>query len=259
MLISSKLPGGLHLAHTGEKTPSLPHIRMTVADVTGAGGAVEADESARTWTVEPRAMQLSSKVTVEPDLSNAAPFLGAALIAGGTVRVPHWPETTTQPGGLLPGYLEQMGAEVSFPTIGGVRYCEVTGDGTVRGLGTFDLTAAGEIAPSLAAILVFADKSTDMVGIGHLRGHETNRLEALVNEIRRVGGAAEELPDGLRIEPVPAETLHGAVMETYADHRMATFAAMLGLRIPDIEVINVATTRKTLPDFVGMWSGMLRQ
>lgn len=257
LLIGSKLPGGLRLTHTGEKTPSLPHIRMTVVDVTGAGGAIEADESARTWTVEPRAIQLSDKVTVEPDLSNAAPFLGAALIADGTVRVPHWPETTTQPGGLLPGYLEQMGAKVSFPTIDGVRYCEVTGDGTVRGLGSFDLTAAGEIAPSLAAILVFADKPTDMVGIGHLRGHETNRLEALVNEIRRIGGVAEELPDGLRIEPVPSETLHEANMETYADHRMATFAAMLGLRIPDIQVINVATTRKTLPDFVGMWNGML--
>lgn len=257
LLIGSKLPCGLRLTHTGEKTPSLPHIRMTVADVTGACGAIEADESARTWTVEPRAIQLSDKVTVEPDLSNAAPFLGAALIAGGTVRVPHWPETTTQPGGLLPGYLEQMGAKVSFPTIDGVRYCEVTGDGTVRGLGSFDLTAAGEIAPSLTAILVFADKPTDMVGIGHLRGHETNRLEALVNEIRRIGGVAEELPDGLRIEPVPSETLHEANMETYADHRMATFAAMLGLRIPDIQVINVATTRKTLPDFVGMWNGML--
>lgn len=257
LLIGSKLPGGLRLTHTGEKTPSLPHIRMTVADVTGACGAIEADESARTWTVEPRAIQLSDKVTVEPDLSNAAPFLGAALIAGGAVRVPHWPETTTQPGGLLPGYLEQMGAKVSFPTIDGVRYCEVTGDGTVRGLGSFDLTAAGEIAPSLTAILVFADKPTDMVGIGHLRGHETNRLEALVNEIRRIGGVAEELPDGLRIEPVPSETLHEANMETYADHRMATFAAMLGLRIPDIQVINVATTRKTLPDFVGMWNGML--
>ena len=257
LLIGSKLPGGLRLTHTGEKTPSLPHIRMTVVDVTGAGGAIEADESARTWTVEPRAIQLSDKVTVEPDLSNAAPFLGAALIADGTVRVPHWPETTTQPGGLLPGYLEQMGAKVSFPTIDGVRYCEVTGDGTVRGLGSFDLTAAGEIAPSLAAILVFADKPTDMVGIGHLRGHETNRLEALVNEIRRIGGVAEELPDGLRIEPVPSETLHEANMETYADHRMATFATMLGLRIPDIQVINVATTRKTLPDFVGMWNGML--
>lgn len=257
LLIGSKLPGGSRLTHTGEKTPSLPHIRMTVVDVTGAGGAIEADESARTWTVEPRAIQLSDKVTVEPDLSNAAPFLGAALIAGGTVRVPHWPETTTQPGGLLPGYLEQMGAKVSFPTIDGVRYCEVTGDGTVRGLGSFDLTAAGEIAPSLAAILVFADKPTDMVGIGHLRGHETNRLEALVNEIRRIGGVAEELPDGLRIEPVLSETLHEANMETYADHRMATFATMLGLRIPDIQVINVATTRKTLPDFVGMWNGML--
>lgn len=257
LLIGSKLPGGLRLTHTGEKTPSLPHIRMTVVDVTGAGGAIEADESARTWTVEPRAIQLLDKVTVEPDLSNAAPFLGAALIAGGTVRVPHWPETTTQPGGLLPGYLEQMGAKISFPTIDGVRYCEVTGDGTVRGLGSFDLTAAGEIAPSLAAILVFADKPTDMVGIGHLRGHETNRLEALVNEIRRIGGVAEELPDGLRIEPVPSETLHEANMETYADHRMATFATMLGLRIPDIQVINVATTRKTLPDFVGMWNGML--
>ncbi|MBW3089179.1 3-phosphoshikimate 1-carboxyvinyltransferase [Bifidobacterium miconisargentati] len=257
LLIGSRLPGGLVLRHTGEKTPSLPHICMTVADVTGAGGAIEADESARMWTVESRALQLPDKVTVEPDLSNAAPFLGAALIAGGTVRVPHWPVETTQPGGLLPGYLEHMGAKVSFPEIDGVRYCEVTGDGTVHGLGTFDLTAAGEIAPSLAAILVFADAPTDMVGIGHLRGHETNRLAALVNEITRVGGKAEELTDGLRIEPVPAGALHGADMETYADHRMATFAAMLGLRIPGIQVINVATTRKTLPDFVGMWNGML--
>lgn len=257
LLIGSKLPGGLRLTHTGEKTPSLPHIRMTVADVNGAGGDAVAEESAHTWTVAPKPLQLPETVTVEPDLSNAAPFLGAALIAGGTVRVPHWPEATTQPGGLLPGYLERMGAQVSFPERNGVRYCEVTGDGSVRGLGTFDLTAAGEIAPSLAAILVFADKPTDMVGIGHLRGHETNRLAALVNEIVRVGGKAEELPDGLRIEPVSDEQLHGAEMETYADHRMATFAAMLGLRIPGISVINVATTRKTLPDFVGMWDTIL--
>lgn len=257
LLIGSRLPGGLILRHTGEKTPSLPHIRMTVADVVAAGGAIDADEAARTWTVESRSLQLPDTVTVEPDLSNAAPFLGAALIAGGVVRVPHWPETTTQPGGLLPGYLEQMGATVSFPVIDGIRYCEAASDGTVHGLGRFDLTAAGEIAPSLAAILVFADAPTDMVGIGHLRGHETNRLEALVNEIHRVGGEAEELPDGLRIEPVPVTDLHGAVMETYADHRMATFAAMLGLRIPDVQIIDVATTRKTLPDFVGMWSGML--
>jgi 3-phosphoshikimate 1-carboxyvinyltransferase len=232
---------------------------MTVADVTGAGGQVDVDETARIWTVAHRAMQLPSQVTIEPDLSNAAPFLGAALIAGGTVRVPHWPQATTQPGGLLPGYLERMGAEVLFPCEHGIRYCEVTSDGTIHGLGDFDLTAAGEIAPSLAAILVFADKPTHMVGIGHLRGHETNRLAALVAEITRVGGMSEELPDGLSITPVPRGRLHGADMETYADHRMATFAAMLGLAIPGTQVRDVDTTRKTLPDFVGMWSAMLGQ
>lgn len=257
LLIGSRLPGGLTLHHTGEKTPSLPHIRMTVADVIGAGGTIAADEASHTWTVSPRVLQLPENVVVEPDLSNAAPFLGAALIAGGRVCVPNWPETTTQPGGLLPGYLADMGGEVSFPVIDGIRYCEVKGSGTIHGLGDFDLTAAGEIAPSLAAILVFANAPTRMIGIGHLRGHETNRLEALVTEIRRVGGAAEELADGLSIIPVAADALHGADMETYADHRMATFAAMLGLRIPDIRIRNVETTRKTLPDFVGMWSAML--
>ena len=272
LLVGSRVPGGLELHHTGEKTPSLPHIRMTVADLQGSGVRANADEHARVWTVQPGAVQLPETVTVEPDLSNAAPFLGAALIAGGTVRVPHWPESTTQPGGLLPGYLEHMGAEISFPVIDGVRYCEVTGSShingfggfcptsarrTAPGLGDFDLTAAGEIAPSLAAILVFADKPTRMLGIGHLRGHETNRLEALVNEITRVGGEARELADGLEIVPVPATNLRPAEMETYADHRMATFAAMLGLKINGILIKNIATTAKTLPDFANMWTSML--
>lgn len=257
LLIGSRVPGGLELHHTGEKTPSLPHIRMTVADLQGSGVNAQADEETRVWSVQPGAVQLPDTVTVEPDLSNAAPFLGAALIAGGTVRVPHWPENTTQPGGLLPGYLERMGAEISFPEQDGIRYCEVTGNGRIKGLGDFDLTAAGEIAPSLAAVLVFADKPTRMLGIGHLRGHETNRLEALVNEIERIGGEARELPDGLEIIPTQEENLHPSDMETYADHRMATFAAMLGLRVNGIQIRNVATTAKTLPDFVDMWNGML--
>ena len=257
LLIGSRLPGGLTLTHTGERTPSLPHIRMTVADVNGAGGHAAADEDARVWTVDAGGLQLPERVVVEPDLSNAAPFLGAALIAGGTVRVPNWPIETTQPGGLLPGYLERMGATVRFTQEHDVRYCEVSGDGMIRGLGDFDLTAAGEIAPSLAAVLAFADAPTRMIGIGHLRGHETNRLEALVTEIRRIGGAARELDDGIEITPVSRERMHGAVMESYADHRMATFAAMIGLVVPGVEIVDVATTRKTLPDFVGMWSGML--
>ena len=255
LLTAPKLSDGLVLTHTGQHLPSLPHIRMTMSDLESAGVSVRM--SGHTWTVDHGDVQLPSRVVVEPDLSNAAPFLGAALIAGGVVRVPNWPANTTQPGGLLPGYLERMGAEVAVSEDDGIRTLIVRSDRTIHGLGKFDLSAAGEIAPSLAAILVFADAPTELVGIGHLRGHETNRLEALVKEIHRIGGEAEELQDGLRIVPVAPEQMHGAVMETYADHRMATFAAMLGLRLNGIDVVNVETTRKTIPDFTGLWNGML--
>ena len=219
-----------------------------------------ADEESRVWRVGHAALQLPERVVVEPDLSNAAPFLGAALIAGGTVRVPHWPAETTQPGGLLPGYLERMGARVSFPEEDGVRYCEVSGDGHVHGLGDFDLTAAGEIAPSLAAILAFADAPTRMLGIGHLRGHETNRLEALVTEITAMRGRGPRTGGWHRDHSCwSVERLHGEVMESYADHRMATFAAMIGWPCAGVRIVNGRPTRKTLPDFVGMWTGMLER
>ena len=268
LLIGARLPGGLELQHTGDHLPSLPHIRMTVADLQSAGVAVDVDEEHHRWRVHPGSVQLSDRVMVEPDLSNAAPFLGAALIAGGTVSVPYWPRETTQPGGLLPGILQAMGAEITWDgrpwseaTTGedapAAATLTVRGDGMIRGLGRFDMSAAGEIAPSIAALAALADAPTQLVGIAHLRGHETNRLAALVTEIRRIGAEAEELADGIEIRPVPRERLHGAVMETYADHRMATFAAMIGLTVPDIAVVDVATTRKTIPDFVGLWSAML--
>lgn len=269
LLIGARLPGGLELQHTGDHLPSLPHIRMTVADLQSAGVAVDVDEEHHRWRVHPGSVQLPDRVMVEPDLSNAAPFLGAALIAGGTVSVPYWPRETTQPGGLLPGILQAMGARIEWndgPWSEGVAAAEdapvaatltVSGNGVIHGLGRFDMSAAGEIAPSIAALAALADAPTQLVGIAHLRGHETNRLAALVTEIRRIGAEAEELADGIEIRPVPREQLHGAVMETYADHRMATFAAMIGLTVPDIAVVDVATTRKTIPDFVGLWSAML--
>ena len=268
LLIGARLPGGLELQHTGDHLPSLPHIRMTVADLQSAGVTVDVDEEHHRWRVHPGPVQLPDRVVVEPDLSNAAPFLGAALIAGGTVSVPYWPRETTQPGGLLPGILQAMGAEITWDgrpwseaTTGedapAAATLTVRGDGMIRGLGRFDMSAAGEIAPSIAALAALADAPTQLVGIAHLRGHETNRLAALVTEIRRIGAEAEELEDGIEIRPVLRERLHGAVMETYADHRMATFAAMIGLTVPDIAVVDVATTRKTIPDFVGLWSAML--
>jgi 3-phosphoshikimate 1-carboxyvinyltransferase len=257
LLTASTFPHGIILKHTGKRLPSLPHIRMTVDDVKHAGVQIKAHEYQREWLVEPGPVQLPFIVGIEPDLSNAAPFLGAALLAGGSVEVPHWPEHTTQPGGLLPGYLQALGAKVEMIPDQGQLLCKVTSDGTIHGLGDFDLSAAGEIAPSLAALLVFADAPTRMLGIGHLRGHETNRLAALVEEINRIGAHAEELPEGIAITPVPQESLHPAELRSYADHRMATFAAMLGLRVHGITVDDIGTTSKTLPEFVDMWHSLL--
>lgn len=281
LMAASRFPRPVAITHRGAHLPSLPHIRMTMVDLKASGIGVTMDDTvttegtatmddaesdataaahAVTWHVTPGEVQLPGRVVVEPDLSNAAPFLGAALIAGGTVRVPNWPENTTQPGGLLPQYLRDFGAQAQRSADGVMT---VTSDGvasgSVHGLGDFDLSAAGEIAPSLAAIAILAHGDTALHGIAHLRGHETNRLAALVAEIARIGGDAEELDDGIRIGSVPLTSLHGAVMETYADHRMATFAAMIGLVVPGVEVTNVATTRKTIPDFPGMWNAMLAQ
>ncbi|WEV52380.1 3-phosphoshikimate 1-carboxyvinyltransferase [Bifidobacterium sp. ESL0704] len=275
LLIGSRLPAGLDLRHTGAKLPSMPHIRMTMADVNGAGGNAEMPEIGH-WQVAHLALQLPDGVVVEPDLSNAAPFLGAAMIAGGAVSVPNWPTSTTQPGGLLPDILQKMGATV---TLNGRAFDDVMAnarnpqkaafvprngtltvsmDGPICGLGkAFDMSAAGEIAPSIAALATLADSPSELVGIGHLRGHETNRLAALVTEITRIGAGAKELPDGLAITPVLHDRLHGEIMETYADHRMATFAAMIGLAVPNTRIRNIATTRKTIPDFPGMWRKML--
>lgn len=247
LLVGALLPRGLTVRHTGRTLPSLPHIRMTVEVLREAGVVVD-DTRPDIWQVHPGPVA-ARDVRVEPDLSNAAPFLCAALAVGGTVRVPGWPTRTTQPGAMLPDLLTAMGGTTSLD--GDVL--TVRGTGQVHGIDV-DLHAAGEIAPTIAALAVLADSPTRLRGIAHVRNHETDRLTALATEIVRLGGQAEQTADGLVITPRP---LHGAVVETYRDHRMATAAALIGLRVPGVRVVDVATTRKTLPDFVGMWTGML--
>lgn len=247
LLAAARFERGLTLRHTGRTLPSLPHIEMTVAVLREAGVVVD-DSRPAIWRVEPGPIA-GRDVRVEPDLSNAAPFLCAALVAGGTVRVPGWPTETTQPGGLLPGILERMGATTRLD--GDVL--SVTGTGAVHGV-DLDLHAAGEVAPTIAGLAALADSPTRLRGIAHLRGHETDRLAALAAEITRLGGQAEQTSDGLVITPRP---LSGGTWHTYEDHRMATAGALIGLRVPGVEVEDVATTAKTLPDFVGLWNGML--
>lgn len=247
LLAAARFERGLTLRHIGATLPSLPHIEMTVATLREVGVVVD-DSRDGMWEVSPGPIA-ARDVRVEPDLSNAAPFLAAALVAGGTVRIPGWPTSTTQPGAMVPELLERMGG--SSTVADGVL--SVTGTGEVRGIDV-DLHAGGELAPTFAALAALADSPSRLRGIAHLRGHETDRLAALAREITRLGGQAEETRDGLVITPRP---LRGDVVRTYADHRMATSAALLGLRVPGVLVEDVATTAKTLPDFTGMWLGML--
>lgn len=250
LLVAARLPHGLTVTHVGATLPSLPHIDMTCATLREAGVRVDQPDD-RTWVVHPGPLRVD-EVRVEPDLSNAGPFLAAALVAGGSVSVPGWPSETSQPGALLPEVLERMGAACELD--GDVM--TVTGTGTVHGIDA-DLSAAGELTPTIAALCALADGPSTLTGIGHLRGHETDRLEAIATEVRRLGGRCDVGADSLTFSGSPADGLHPALLKTYHDHRMATFAAIVGLAVAGVRVRDIATTAKTMPAFPQMWKSML--
>ena len=227
--------------------PSLPHVAMTVEVLREAG--VDASQVSETdWRVEPTEIS-GLDVTVEPDLSNAGPFLAAAMVSGGTVSIPDWPSETTQGGDHWRSILPQFGGTVTVQN--GVL--TATGPQQLNGV-DLDLSEAGELAPTVAAMCALASGPSQLRGIAHLRGHETDRLAALRTEINRLGGNAEETQDGLVIVPAP---LHGGLFHSYDDHRMATAGAIIGLRVPDVSVENIGTTSKTLPDFPQMWTTLV--
>ncbi|MEV6109441.1 3-phosphoshikimate 1-carboxyvinyltransferase [Streptomyces sp. NPDC051940] len=251
LLSAPRFNQGLELRHTGRTLPSLPHIRMTVDMLRAAGAQVTTPEDSgepNVWRVAPSAL-LGRDLTVEPDLSNAQPFLAAALITGGRVTIPDWPEHTTQPGDALREIFTAMGGSCELTHKG----LTLTGTGAVHGI-DIDLSEVGELTPGIAAVAALADSPSTLRGVAHLRLHETDRLAALTKEINGLGGDVTETADGLHIRPRP---LHGGVFHTYDDHRMATAGAVIGLAVEGVEVENVATTAKTLPDFPAMWAAML--
>jgi 3-phosphoshikimate 1-carboxyvinyltransferase len=247
LLAAPRFADGVEVQHEGGRLPSGLHIAMTVEMLRAAGAIVEhADMFA--WRVEPGPLSIG-ELTVEPDLSNAAPFLAAAVVTGGQVTVPDWPDRTSQAGDALRHLLERFGARSLLEPDG----LTVTGPGKIAGIDV-DLGEVGELTPVIAALCALATGPSRLRGIGHLRHHETDRLLALTKEINALGGQVTELEDGLSITP---RQLTGGVFATYDDHRLATAAAVLGLCVPGIEIENVETTAKTLPGFVDMWTGML--
>ncbi len=247
LLVAPRFEKGLHLIHSGGRLPSMPHIEMTIATLAARGVNV-ISPSIGEWVVEPGPIA-ARDLDMEPDLSNAAPFLAAAVVAGGSVTIAGWPAETTQVGDHLAELLPLFGATA---TRDGDRLT-VTGGQGIHGV-DLDLTLGGELAPALVAIACFADSPSTFTGIGHIRNHETDRLASLAAEINALGGNVTELEDGLRIEPQP---LSAGLWHTYDDHRMATAGAVIGLRVPGLEIENVETTAKTLPQFTELWQDML--
>ena len=249
LLSAPRYEQGLVLRHTGLRpAPSALQIGMTVQMLLDAGAGVTADPGGREWTVAPGPLR-GGEVAVPPDLSSAAPFVVAAVATGGRVRVPAWPRRSFQPGERLPELLRAMGA-----------HCVLDDDGLTATAGErllgldADLSDCTELVPPLVALAALASTESTFSGIAHMRGQETDRLRALSAELTRLGGECHETPDGLRVVPRP---LHGGLVQTYADHRMAMFGAVLGLAVDGVLVENVATAAKTVPDFVERWTAML--
>ena len=253
LLIAPSTSNGITATHKGGALPSMPHIDMTVQMLRDFGATVSVDKNTQNWRVESGALH-GVDLVIEPDLSNAAPFLSIAMVCGGSITIADWPKQTTQPGDQLREILTQMGAQVSINNEG----LTLTGGETIHGI-DIDLHDVGELTPAIAALAALADSPSHLRGIGHLRLHETDRLAALTREINSLGGSVTEDETSLRITPAGAfgKGLHGGTFHTYDDHRLATAGAVIGLLIPEIEIENVATTRKTLPDFPGLWQTLI--
>lgn len=256
LLSAPRFDEGVHVVHTGERLPSVPHIEMTLEALRARGVAADSPAPGE-WRVYPGPIG-AREITIEPDLSNAAPFLAAAIAVGGSVTIPHWPSETTQVGDQLRQLLPAFGATATLEQ----GALTVTGTGEIRGV-KIHMPDAGELSPTLVGLAALAalprpdgspGEGSEITGIGHTRHHETDRIAALVAEINALGGHAEELPDGIAIHPAP---LHGGLWHAYADHRIATTGALIGLVVPGVLIDDIGCTSKTLPEFPQLWAEML--
>ncbi len=264
LLAAARYDKGAEIRHEGPPVPSAPHLAMTVAMLRAAGAEVQTAASAGAagndsgagrvvpdlWRVYPGPLRPGG-ISVEPDLSNAAPFLAAALVTGGQLTITGWPARSLQAADQIAAVFGQLGASFTASAAG----MTVAGTGSISGI-TADLHDIGELTPVLTAVAALADGPSTFTGIGHLRLHETDRLAALAGQIGRLGGHVSELPDGLRVRPRPLRAA-AEPFDSHDDHRLVMAAAVLGLAVPGLRVRNAATVGKTFPEFIGLWQQML--
>lgn len=259
LLAGSRMKDGLALRNSSTSLPSQPHIEMTISMLRDFGANVEVSSKngSQLWRIAPGNLR-GRDLVIEPDLSNAAPFMAAPMICGGSVIIRDWPKSTTQPGDRLRQIFTSMGAQIEFVDSEDATGLKVSGTGAIHGI-EIDLHNEGELTPSIAALAALADTPSYLTGIGHLRLHETDRLAALAKEINALGGKVREEEGALRIEPAKLKlNATENLFHTYEDHRMATAGAIIGLALPGLIVENIETTRKTIPDFPALWSSILK-
>jgi 3-phosphoshikimate 1-carboxyvinyltransferase len=254
---------GITIKNIGQTLPSQPHIDMTISMLRLFGATVEVNQdtsapSKTSWRVLPGKLT-GQDLIVEPDLSNAAPFMAAAMVCGGTVVIRDWPKESTQPGDQLREIFTRMGAKVEFTQAGLSISSSSASLNSISGI-DIDLHDVGELTPSIAAVAALASTPSTLRNIGHLRLHETDRLSALATEINKLGGEVIETATDLEIKPraltvKPSQVQY--LFNSYEDHRMATAGAIIGLAVPGVVVENIETTKKTLPNFPELWSQML--
>ena len=248
LLSAPAMARGLHV-ELASPIVSRPYLALTTATMAAFGVTVEGDAD-RGLTVAPGRYR-GRPLDIEPDASAAAYFFAAAAICGGRVRVPGLGTSSAQGDLAFVDILATMGATVRR----GAAEVEVTGGAELRGI-EVDMAGCSDQAQTLAAVAVFASSPTRIKGIGFIRGKETDRIAAVVAELRRCGIEAEEEDDGFVVhpgQPCPA------VVRTYDDHRMAMSFTLLGLRAPGIQIADAECVAKTFPDFFEVVDNLRRQ
>jgi 3-phosphoshikimate 1-carboxyvinyltransferase len=251
LLAAPRFDFGLTIHHEGGSLPSFPHIEMTMQMLNEIGITCDYqihENNRHTWVVKP-ALVAGNHWRIEPDLSNAAPFLAAAMATQGRVTIKDWPKITTQAGGQLPEILKKMGAQIAQDEQG----LTLTGPQTIKPL-AINLKDVGELTPAIAALMALAEGESEISGIAHLRGHETDRLAALAFDLSQVGVETEVFADGIKIIP---KKLHAGSWKSFADHRMATAGAIIGLRVTGVEVDDISCTSKTMNNFETLWNNLI--
>ncbi|WP_310600668.1 3-phosphoshikimate 1-carboxyvinyltransferase [Desulfobulbus sp.] len=223
---------------------SQPYVEMTLAVMADFGIRAEAAPTLNFFRI-PQGRYQGRSYAIEGDASGASYFWAAAAVTGGRVVVANVPVPSLQGDARLLPYLARMGCRIDQTEAG----IAVTGPETLTGI-ELDMGDMPDVAPTLAVVAAFAEGTTVIDNIAHLRIKECDRLSAVVNELRRMGAEVEEEPARMIIHGKKGgSNLHGAAIATYDDHRMAMSFAVAGLRIPGVAIADEQCVAKSFPDF----------